>query len=54
MPEKRAFTMAQAQNYMDTMRQTRWLLGIGVALIVFAAAPFVGTGGRLRQRRGHA
>ncbi|MCH3974493.1 MAG: permease prefix domain 1-containing protein [Bifidobacterium tibiigranuli] len=42
MPEKRAFTMAQAQNYMDTMRQTRWLLGIGVALIVFAAAPFVG------------
>jgi hypothetical protein len=42
MPEKRAFSIAQAQNYMDTMRQTRWLLGIGVALIVFAAAPFVG------------
>jgi hypothetical protein len=40
--QKRPITMAQAQNFIAAMKRTRWLLGIGVALIVFGAAPFLG------------
>ncbi|MCH4208551.1 permease prefix domain 1-containing protein [Bifidobacterium sp.] len=39
---ERPITMAQAQNFIDAMKRTRWLLGVGVALIVFGAAPFLG------------
>lgn len=34
-------TMAQAKNYADTMRRTRWLLGAGVAIIVLGAMPLI-------------
>ncbi|MCI1222351.1 MAG: permease prefix domain 1-containing protein [Bifidobacterium subtile] len=42
VPEKRSITMAQARNYIAAMKRSRWLLGIGVALIVLGAAPFLG------------
>lgn len=34
-------SVAQAKNYADTMRRTRWLLGAGVAIIVLGAMPLV-------------
>lgn len=43
-PKKYEVTMPQAQNYADTMKQTRWMLALGVALIIVGAAPFIGLG----------
>lgn len=34
-------TLKQYENYAATMRRTRWLLGLGVALLVFSPVPLV-------------
>ena len=41
VPEKRSITMAQARNYIAAMKRSRWLLGIGVALMILFGVTLV-------------
>ncbi|WRS31140.1 permease prefix domain 1-containing protein [Actinomycetaceae bacterium MB13-C1-2] len=39
---RRAITLAQAKNYAEVMRRTRWMSGIAVALLVVSPAALIG------------